>query len=156
MDQVTLAALDANRHVFDTTRNDHPQYARVDGSLQSLASTGVSGFSLVASGVGANNLAIIQHTFPSDGKLHRGLIFATLQVISAMTGGVTGVQVHLAGGSYDTGPVLYNANGGVGYYHYPANPPSPFLVFGGDTIQVVQASNLTVGTATLYAEIWGL
>lgn len=147
---------DTSYHVFGTQRNDHTQYALLANTFQSLASTGPSGFALVSSGVPANNLAIIQYTFPTDGKLHRGLIFSTLQVVSAMTGGVTGVQVHLAGGTNDTGPVLYNANSGVGYYHYPANGVSPFLVFGGDTIQVVQTSNLTVGTANLFAEIWGL
>lgn len=147
---------DTSYHVFGTQRNDHTQYPLVTASLLSLASTGPSGFALVSSGVPASNLPIIQYTFPSDGKLHRGLIFATLQVVSAMTGGVTGVQVHLANATNDTGPVLFNANGGVGFYHYPANPPSPFLVFGGDTIQVVQTSNLTVGTANLFAEIWGL
>lgn len=115
--------------------------------LQLLASTGAAGFALVNGVPG-----ILSVVFPLDGNLHRFIVFAYLAITTLEVGGA--INVNLSGG------------GGFPASLYPGaqaaglrvNSLSGLAVASGgaNSVTVQQASALTGGAATLFAEIWGL
>ena len=120
------------------------------------ATTGPSGIPLSTAAIPANNFIFIQAIMPVLNRIHLAIVEITMQVTSAMTGGNIACQVKTAGGVFDTGPVSYGAKGGLGFYHFPDNAISPISVFDADTVQVVQSSQLTIGAALCFANIWVL
>ena len=121
-------------------------------ALTRKASTGISGFAL-ADGTGT----IISWTAPNDGQLHRFTLLALAHVSSAETGGQ--VVVEYAGpwtGAVTHTTTLFAAglasDGGAG----TAPSSTPQVTVGpGTTVTIAQATALTAGAATVYAEIWG-
>jgi hypothetical protein len=115
--------------------------------LVQQASTGTTGYTLV-NGTGT----IISWTAPSDAGLHRFAIFAAMHVTSTETGGQITVSYTLPDAT-STAHTLFAAGAGSG----DQLPALPFLatVEAGTTVSVKQATALTGGAATMWAEIWG-
>lgn len=119
------------------------------GGIPIQAATPVGGFAL-ANSTGT----IISWTAPNDGKLHRVLLFAVLEVTSAETGGQITITPVLPDGTSNT-KTLFAAGLGAGVdYPVGSSAPQQFMVEAGSTFAVNQNSALTVGAATLWAEIW--
>lgn len=114
--------------------------------LQLQAATPVAGTAL------ANGTpAILSWTAPNDGGLHRAVVFGVLDVAVQEVGGQVNVAYTLPDGTANSFAAL-NAGMGAG----PANLFSyTFVVKAGTTVTVAQATALTGGAATLWAEIWG-
>jgi hypothetical protein len=114
--------------------------------LSLVAATSATGYPL------ANGTAtIISWTAPNDGNQHRILIFASMTVTSTETGGLiqyTGMNPDGTSWSH----TLFAANSTPGDI-VPGIQPR--VVKAGSTESVIQASALTGGTATCWAEIWG-
>lgn len=116
-------------------------------TLTLKATTGVNGFALVN---GTPN--IISWVVPNDGKLHRMMIFSTLQVTSTETGGVVNYSYNTPAGlavneQLAAGGVATGLNTTFSY---------TVIVQPGSTVIISQGTALTGGAATLWAEIWGL
>jgi hypothetical protein len=113
------------------------------------ATTGAAGFALVN-----GTPTIITWTAPSDGNLHRFMIFSSIYVPVTTTGGSILAQYTKPG-----------AAGQVSHTLYPASVAAPGdilasnkyleLIAPGTTVSILQTSAMTAGTATLWAEIWG-
>jgi hypothetical protein len=123
------------------------QLGNASGPLALQAATPVSGFALVN---GTPN--ILTWAAPNDGKLHRVMIFATLQVTSAETGGVVEITYFNPGGNFDSDGVF---SGNLGNGPYPLSNVFPLTIQAGSAFSIKQSSALTAGAATLWAEIWG-
>jgi len=115
-------------------------------SLQQLAATPVAGFALQN-----GTPTILTWAVPNDGLLHRVLVISTMDVTSTETGGGVVVNVTLPDGT--TGqPTLYSSGKSAGMVN--ANYVA-CQVKAGSTVTVAQASALTGGASTVWAEIWG-
>jgi hypothetical protein len=112
-----------------------------------LASTPVGGFALQN-----GTPTVFTWTAPNDGNNHRVLVFASLGVSSAQTGGAVTVQITDPSGNVGT-HTLYAGGLGTG----SSTGPGEFsmIVKPGSTVTVAQSSAQTLGAATLYAELWG-
>lgn len=116
-----------------------------------VASTPPAGFALQN-----GTPTILSFTTPNVPNTTYLIVVAVrLHVTSAMTGGTTGMQITESGQATDSGGVIFAAEGGAGYYHYP-NAGSvvtigPFLVGPNCVVSLVQASALTAGAATIDA-----
>jgi hypothetical protein len=113
------------------------------------ATTGSAGYALV-NGTGS----ILSFTTPNDGNMHRVVLIANKVIGSTETGG----QIYLAftdpSGS-GRSIAIFNGGGGGGW-----NTPNVIgdcfvLVKGNTTVSLNQASALTGGASTLFAELWG-
>lgn len=112
--------------------------------LQLQATTGISGVAL------ANGTpTITSWTAPSDGNMHRFMAISSLHVTSAETGGLVNVTWTAPGGAAGSASLM-NSNLGTGLWYDSA----PLLLAPGATVSIVQASALTAGAATIWAEIW--
>ena len=80
------------------------------------------------------------------------LVAVRLRVNASMVGGNTGIEVKEPGSPWDSGPVVTGREGGVGWYHYPANNLAPIVVGPGAEVRLVQSSALLSGSATINAE----
>lgn len=114
-------------------------------ALQLVQSTGTAGFTLVNA-----TPTILSWTAPNDGQSHRVLVWGQVNVTSAETGGKVQVQFNPPG----VGAQLTNLDAGGHGTGLAANPPTAVIVGPGTTVNVVQATALSVGAATLWAEIW--
>jgi hypothetical protein len=116
-------------------------------ALTLLATTGTGGYALVN---GTGN--VISWTAPNDGNLHRIQVFATLHITTTEVGGAIRVNFTDPAGGSGT-PTIFGGTQANGTYQ--PSSLSSVLVEAGTTVAIVQASALTSGAATLYAEIWG-
>jgi len=116
-------------------------------ALELQAATPVAGFALQN-----GTPTILSWTAPSDGQLHRVLVFGSLDMTSSGTGGAVSVSSTAPDGS-SASLIMFSANAN-NTLHYP-NFPYPIVVGAGTTVSVVQASALTAGAGVLWAEIWG-
>lgn len=91
-------------------------------------------------------------TAPNDGQMHRVMAFASLLVTSPETGGAVNLSVTLPAPGAGANDALFNGGAAAGS-QMSYNPGS--LVQPGSTVTVNQATALTAGAATLWAEIWG-
>lgn len=115
--------------------------------FQLQATTPVGGFALVN-----GTPDILVWTAPNDGKLHRALVLAQLQVTVNETGG----QVNIVGATPVINAAVLFANGSVvGGYSGQAGGYIVVTLQPGQTIRVAQAIALTAGAAVLFGEIWG-
>lgn len=119
------------------------------GGLGMQASTGVAGFALQNA-----TPTILSWTAPNDGQLHRGILFVSLFVSSAATGGQVNLTWTQPGGNVFN-PAVFAASQGSGG-HLPTGGTAGFNVAAGSAVTLNQATALTAGAATLWAEIWGL
>lgn len=118
-------------------------------ALALQASTGLAGFALVN---GTPN--IISWTAPADGKMHRVIVPLAVIVTSAETGGAVGISYTDPSGVARTATV--NSGGhGAGPWSYDFPQQVAQVIAPGSTFTLQQSSALTVGAATVYAELWG-
>ena len=117
------------------------------GSLQQLvATTGATGFALTGA-----TPTILTWTSPNDGNMHRVQVYYQQTVTSAETGGAVGLTATGPGGANVSNATQFNAGGaGTGSAWTTASR----LVAPNTTVTVNQSSALTVGAATVYAEMW--
>jgi hypothetical protein len=115
-------------------------------ALELQAATPVGGFALVN---GTPN--ILSWTAPGDGKQHRVIVMGGISVSSAETGGLVNVSLPLPN-TADVVQTFFGANLGsftaIGQF-------TAAIVGPGAVVALVEASALTGGAATLWAEIWG-
>ena len=123
------------------------QLGNAGTSLVKQASTPVAGVALVN-----GTPTILSWTPPNDGQLHRVLVYTTMTVQSAMTGGNINLQFEAPDGTF-AGPGLLTGGQSAGYNY--SGDAAPVIVKGGQTVMVIQGSALTAGAAILWAEIWG-
>jgi hypothetical protein len=116
-------------------------------TLQMLESTGIGGFPLVN-----GTPQIFQWTAPNDANMHRVMIFCSLDVASAQTGGAVTLTVKDPGLSSGGHTVF---GGGLGAGSPIPNNPVCMMVAPGTQVTLAQATAQTAGAATLYAELWG-
>lgn len=96
---------------------------------------------------------IVTWAIPNDGHVHRHLIIASESVISAMTGGVVTVNFQDPNGDFFTYTLF---NGSVASPGFNGSEFTyPVICKPGSTVFVSQASPLSAGAATVWAEIWG-
>jgi len=119
------------------------------GAEQLLATTytasGLTGFALQDA-----TPQILTWTAPNDGNQHHVRVDTNLYVTSAETGGAIQVTSTLPNGTAVAG--LQHAAGlGTGFAHAIIE----YLIEPGSTITLQQSSALTVGAATLWAELRG-
>jgi hypothetical protein len=121
-------------------------------ALQLQAATAVGGFALQDA-----TPTIISWTAPSDGKLHRCMIFTLLSVTLAETGGACQATVTPPSGAQQSFSI-FAAGKAAGVYHGDGASFGDLwglLVEAGTTVTLAQSSALTAGTASVWAEIWG-
>lgn len=115
-------------------------------ALQLLAGTGPGGFALQN-----GTPTIFQWTAPADNQLHRVLLIAAIRVTVTETGG----QVNLTGTDPSTSTFSKSVlASGLGTGYQNASPLN-FIIAAGSTVTLAQGAALTLGAATLYAELWG-
>ena len=124
----------------------NPGLAAAAGIVKQAA-TAAAGYTLI-NGTGT----VISWTAPSDGALHRFIIYATLYVTSAETGGEIEFTYTAPNGTNVT-LELFSPNQGAG--NVPPDNASLFVMEAGGTVSVNQTGGLSAGAATLWAEIWG-
>ena len=121
-------------------------------ALQLQAATPVAGVALVN-----GTPTILIWTAPADGKQHRFMVFASMNVTVTEVGGAVGVafttpdQGSLTNNAF---PGLFTGAQGAGNNYAQAYAVSQ-VVKPGSTVVVAQTSALTSGAAVLWAEIWG-
>ena len=111
------------------------------------AATPVGGYVLV-NGTGT----VISWTAPNDGKQHRVVIPQAMDVISAMTGGNINLSITMPDGTASVFTAFAPAS--PTGFNFSAYGPS-MIVEAGTAVSLIQSSPLTVGSAKLWAEIWG-
>jgi len=124
-------------------------FAAAPGPLGLLATTGAAGFALVN---GTPN--ILTWTAPNDGGIHRVLLMATLKVAVTEVGGAISVSFTTPDNTPFTAVAVAGA-AGVGLALITAFGNAFLPVRAGTTVTVAQFSPLTLGAATLWAELWG-
>lgn len=117
------------------------------GAMGLQANVALAGFALIN-----GTQDVVTWTAPNDGALHRFLVIGTIDVTSAETGGqiivswtlpdntASGSGIQLFAGGRATGAGQSSVNG---------------QVRAGTTVAVHQQTALTVGAATLWADIYG-
>ena len=125
-------------------------------TLQPFAVAPVVGLvaTLGAAGFALQNATpnILSWTAPNDGQLHRFLMFATQDVSLAQTGGLVTIQYFAPDGTSGGPHTVFPGGSGAG----ETQPSSTYakMIQAGTTVLVKQGSALTVGAATVWAEIW--
>jgi hypothetical protein len=117
------------------------------GGMTLLAATVAAGFALQNA-----TPSIISWTAPSDSAVHRVFAIGEVHVATTETGG----QVSLTSTSPGNNAMTFTLDGGG---HAASDNPftvRAVLVKAGSTVTVAQTSALTGGSATVYAELWGL
>jgi hypothetical protein len=110
-----------------------------------LATTTLSGF--VLQNATPN---IFTWTAPNDGKLHMIFLSALTVVTSAETGGAWGINLTEADNTVRT-PGLSAGSLGTG----ATRSFTSYMIQPNTVVTVEQTSALTVGAATVWAELWG-
>jgi hypothetical protein len=118
------------------------------GGLVMVASTGVAGFALQNA-----TPTILTWTAPNDGNLHRVFPFAAAHITVAETGGAVTLNYTLPDGFAD-GHTVIAANQAAGDTFLAGALLVP--VKAGSTVTIAQATALTVGACTVWAELWAL
>lgn len=121
-------------------------YPSVYPAFELLAATPIGGFALEN-----GTPSIVNWTAPDDGRLHRILVISSIDVTSAETGG----QVWASGDLPDGTGWSQEINAGGAPAGYAQTTIIAKIVDAGKLVNVYQASALTVGAATVWAEIWG-
>lgn len=117
----------------------------VESLLQNAASTGLPGFALVN---GTPN--IVSWTAPNDGQMHRVMLVGLMNVALAETGGQITLNYTDPGGAVHSRTIWAAAQAaGVQYPTLAIVPVAP-----GTTVTLAQASALTAGASTVWAELW--
>lgn len=124
--------------------NDPHNYS--SWTLLLVASTGLAGVALVN-----GSPTLLSWTAPNDGQMHSVIAFGALQVSSAETGGAIGLGWTQPGGQVIAAGTQMFAGG---LTTGPQWISQQRLVAPGSTVTVAQSSALTVGAATVWAEIW--
>lgn len=125
-------------------------------SLHLVASTGIDGYALQDAAAG-----VVSWLVPDDGVLHRAIVSTQLLVQADEVGGQIAIGVCDPGGVGHTlevmpsdQPALSSINPTQSAFY---NSTSGYLLVAPNSIvSCFQASALTGGSATLWAEIWGL
>lgn len=121
-------------------------FAPIVAGMTKQADTGPAGFALQNA-----TPTILSWTVPNDGNAHPVLIMASQYVTSAETGGAVSATITVPSGNSGS-PTLFSAGHGTGLF-----PPSGTLTMiaeAGSTVTIQQSSALTVGAATVWAQIW--
>lgn len=116
------------------------------GALGLQANIAAAGFSLVN-----GTQDIITWTAPNDGALHRFLVIAALDVTVAETGGQIVVNFTTPDNVASSGNQLFAGGRATGIAQSSVNAQ----VRAGTTVAVHQQTALTLGTALLWADIYG-
>lgn len=114
------------------------------GGMQRVAATPQAGVALVN-----GTPAFLTWTAPNDGKNHDVLVFNSLSVTVAETGGL--IQISFTAPSTAARQFPPFAGGAAigDYYNFQS-----FTVKPGTTVTVAQASALTLGAAQYWADMW--
>ena len=99
--------------------------------------------------------SILTWTAPSDGNLHRVLVFAVLHVTSNETGGQCSITVTLPDGTTSQKTVFSAAQNTGVFWPISFSYPQMQLIEAGTTVTVAQTSALTGGASTVWFELWG-
>jgi hypothetical protein len=120
----------------------------VHTGLSLITATSLAGYALV-NGTGT----IISWAVPNDGKLHRFMVFASMDIATTETGGTIAVVFTSPGNS----PVTYGimSPGQAAGWNFSIASFPPTFAKAGTTVSVSQSTALTAGSATMQAEIWG-
>ncbi len=113
--------------------------------LQSQATAGASGFALQNA-----TPSIATWTTPNDGKVHRVILIASLDVTSVATGGTISITYTMPDGNTHTSTVFATSQTAGGHISVTG-----VSVEANTTVSVTQSAALTAGAATLWAELWG-
>lgn len=116
------------------------------GALGLQANIAAAGFALIN-----GTQDIITWTAPNDGALHRFLVIGTIDVTVAETGGQIVVNFTAPDNTAAAGIQLFAGGRATGVAQTTVNAQ----VKAGTTVAVHQQTALTVGTATLWADIYG-
>jgi hypothetical protein len=123
-----------------------PQFGYAN--MARLASTGLNGVALEN---GYPN--ILQWTAPIDGHLHMVWVAVHLSISADQTGGQLAWAASMNGNFMSN---IFDDGGHIAGTETPLQIcPGPFLLMPGDYVVLGQASPLTAGAATIYAEMWG-
>jgi hypothetical protein len=121
--------------------------------LKLQATTGINGFALQDA-----TPTILSWTPPSDGNLHRVILAISEYVSSATTGGSIEIQSTGPNGITIPAPTVLGSSLALGW-HFNDNlsviVPSFVLIAPGSVFAVTQITPVSVGVATVWAEIWG-
>jgi hypothetical protein len=117
-------------------------------SFTLVGTTGVAGFNLVNA-----TPNIFTWTSPNDGNMHRILVFSSMNVTVAQTGGAINLSFTDPGSTFRS-RLMYNGGLGVGYLTQSGNTPQAFTVAPGSVNTLLQGSAQTAGAAVLWAEVW--
>lgn len=120
-------------------------FSPIGSSLSIQAATPEAGFAFQN-----GTPTIISWTAPNDGQEHRALFICSDQVTSALTGGQVTVAFTNPGGGTQT-ITLLTANGAVGAHHTLDGG----IIGPGTTVTIQQATAVTLGAGTIWAEILG-
>lgn len=108
------------------------------------ANTGVAGYTLVN---GTGN--ILTWTAPNDGAMHRVMLFVSINITSAQTGGVLALGGTLPNGTAFSGTFFGNQSG---QHQTSLN----WEVQANTTVTFSQNTAQTVGAAVLWADLFAL
>jgi hypothetical protein len=116
--------------------------------LVKQAATPAAGFALVNA-----TPTILTWTAPNDGLLHRFQVFAAENVTVGQTGGQVSVTYTLPDGTTSSVHALF----GGGQTPGDNTPGQDFSITikAGGTVTIAQTQAMSVGTAVVWAEIWG-
>lgn len=110
-----------------------------------VATTGTAGTALIN-----GSQTISSWTAPSDGKMHRVLVFGIQNVSSAETGGAVNVSLTMPDGNAYS-PQIFGGNAGLGGHNMSFDV---YLVQSGSVFSITQTGALSVGAATMWFELW--
>jgi predicted RecA/RadA family phage recombinase len=117
-----------------------------------LAATPAAGVALVN-----GTPTILTWTAPGDGKNHRFLIVASMDITTLQVGGAVGVAFTTpdqGSNANNAFPGLFTGAQAAGFNYAQVYSLSG-IVKSGSTVSIAQTSALTAGAAVMWAEIWG-
>jgi hypothetical protein len=125
-------------------------FAASSAGLGLLAATAAAGVAL------ANGTpTFLTWTAPTDGKLHRVIIFAELSVTVIEVGGQVTASVTTPSGTVDAKQMFAAAQAPGVYTPAAVGFPQVRNVQSGGTVSVFQNSALTSGASAFWGELWG-
>lgn len=117
--------------------------------LTPVAATPLVGFALQNA-----TPTLLTYTTPNDGKQHRVQVFSDQVVSSAETGGGVNLTFTDPGGT-TRNQGIHNGGLAAGFTAAGSIGPNMFTVAPNTVVSLVQNANLSLGAATVYAELWG-
>lgn len=97
---------------------------------------------------------LFSYTTPNDGKEHRVQVFGSQATTVAETGGGVSITFTDPGGT-PRNITVFSGNVGVGIQTSGSVVGNAFTVAPNTVVSLVQSAALTLGAATVYAELWG-